>query len=382
MTTANTAPGTAALSLDDPQAVEFREHVASWLNEVKSPDWNPHARSGARYEDVVAERRAWDALVSTGGFAGISWPVESGGLGLGLMEEFIFAEEAAKVNAPDVLNFIGIDLAGPAIIAHGTEDQKERFLAPILEARTLWCEGFSEPNAGSDMAAVSTTARRDGDDWVVSGQKVWTSVADIADRCYLLVRTDTDAPRRKNLSVLLLDMHQEGVEVRPIRQATGGSEYSEVFFTEARVDGADLLGEVNQGWSLGNLGGFRRTRMVRDAMRRYVLIRAAMDSLLAFTRPEDVEHLEREVRMLRFHVVRTAELITHGRDAVAPSAVMRLLWAELWQRIAREGVARAPLDQQDYWREQFLNTRGVTIAGGTSQIQRNVISSSVLGLPR
>lgn len=382
MTSAFGVQGKPARSLGEPDALQFREQVAGWLAEVRSPDWNPAARAGISYEQSIEERRAWDASVSESGLSGISWPIEEGGLGLGLMEEFIFSEEAAAAGAPDVLNFIGIDLAGPAIITHGTQSQKERYLKPILEGETLWCEGFSEPNAGSDMAAISTAARRDDDGWRVNGQKVWTSVADIADRCYLLVQTDPDAPRRKNLSVLLLDMHQPGVEVRPIRQATGGSEYSEVFFNDAWVDGDDLLGEENQGWSLGNLGGFRQTRLVRDAMRRYVLIRAAMDSLSAFARPGDVDHLEREVRMLRAHVVRTAELMTNGRDASAATSVMRLLWAELWQRIALEGVKRAPLAQKDYWREQYINTRGVTIAGGASQIQRNVISMSVLGLPR
>ncbi len=371
-----------ARSFTDDNATAFRADVRAWLAEVVPDSWATADRTDPAEE--LARRGQWDRLVSDGGYAGLSWPTEWGGRGLGVIEEFVFAEEAARVHAPDVLNFIGVDLAGPAIIAYGTEEQKAHYLPRILRQEDLWCEGFSEPDAGSDLAGVRTTAVSSDDGYVVNGQKTWTSVADRSDRCYLLART-AEGPRRHNLSVLLVDMHQSGIECRPIRQITDGSEFSEVFFTDVHVDRGDLLGTENDGWRLATLAGFRQERRVSDALRRYVLIRRSIDQLVScwheLGSPVD-ETLVSEVELVRWHARRCAELRAAGRDMSRPAGVLRIVWSELWQRIAERGLALACPHHRDYWRDILLRTRSATIAGGTAQIQRNIVAGRLLGMPR
>lgn len=374
-----------ARRFDDPEAVSFADGVRDWLAKVRPAEWDDRLHGHLSPEEHLEQRRRWDALVAQGGYAGIDWPKTFGGLGLGIIEDFLFFEAAAAASAPDTLNYIGYNLAGPALIACGTKEQQERYLPGIIRAEELWCEGFSEPDAGSDMAAVSTTATRTEGGWVINGQKIWTSLASQADLCYLLVRTDTDLPRRHNLSVFIVTMDQPGVEVRPIRQITDEYEFSEVFFSDAFVAQHDLLGALNEGWSLGTLAGFRQGRGVKNGLRRYVLIRSAMDTLLTCARETAAPQpwrLDREVQLLKWHVMRATETIAAGGDARGPGAGMRLVWAELWQRIAYEGMALGCPVHEPFWRHEYLHCRSVTIAGGTSEIQRNVIANTVLHLPR
>jgi alkylation response protein AidB-like acyl-CoA dehydrogenase len=374
-----------AMRFDDSEAQRFRDRVSAWLRESRLPQWDERLETELSFDETVEMRRRWDAMVWGGGFAGITWPVAYGGLGLGPIEEFIFYEEAAAAGAPDMLNFIGYDLAGPALIEFGTPEQQANYLPRILRAEEVWCEGFSEPDAGSDMAAVSTTAVEVPGGWSVTGQKMWTSVAQVADLCYLLARTSTSSPRHRNLSVLITPMVQDGVEVRPIRQITDEFEFSEVFFSEAFVPAENLLGALNEGWQLGTLAGFRKGRVVKDGMRRYVLMRAAMNILLSCAREmgqSEPWRLNREVRLLRWHLMRAAESLASGREQGGLGSVTRLIWSELWQRVTAEGLRTGCERHEGYWQREYLYTRSVTIAGGTSQIQRNVIANSVIGLPR
>lgn len=376
---------TTAQLFDDPAAEAFRAEVRDWLAVNRQPEWDDRFDREVSQEQSLAMRRRWDALLCEGGYAGLTWPVEYRGRGVGPIEEFIFYEAAARAKAPDTLNYIGYDLAGPALMAYGTTEQRERYLPRILGAQDVWCEGFSEPDAGSDMAAVSTTAVRDGEGWRINGQKTWTSHAGVADLCYLLVRTDPDRPRRQNLSVLLVDMRQPGVRVRPIRQITDEREFCEVFFTDAYAPAGSLLGTENDGWRLATLAGFRQTRGVKDGLRRYVLIRSAMDTLLHCAGASGRSapwRLDREVELLRWHVMRSAEMLARGIDKPGGRSVMRLVWSLLWQRIAQEGLTTTCAGHEWFWRQEFLYSRSLTIAGGTTQIQRNVIANNVLKLPR
>src|SRR2546426_8830070 len=231
-----------------PNEQQFRDEFRAWLAVNTPPEWtgDTNAEDRAEYLDYL---RDWQRKLYGGGWAGISWPKEFGGRGASLMEQAIFQEELARGNAPQLIGTIGLSLVGPTIIAMGTEAQKSRYLPKILSGEEIWCQGFSEPNAGSDVAALGTKAIRDGDDFIVNGQKIWTSFAQLADLCLLLVRTDTEAPKHKGITCLLADMHSEGVSVRPLRQMSGDSGFNEVFFSKVRVPVTQVLGEVNKGWT-------------------------------------------------------------------------------------------------------------------------------------
>jgi alkylation response protein AidB-like acyl-CoA dehydrogenase len=372
-------------SFADPLADKFRAEVSSWLGRVARPEWQQEVLAEGTEDDRIAMRREWDKIVEDGGFGGLSWPVEYGGRGLGPIEEYIFHVEAARYSAPDLLNCIGFDLAGPAILAAGTPEQQARFLPRILHGQDLWCEGFSEPNAGSDMAATATVAEPSEGGYRVTGQKVWTSFAHLADWCYLLVKSSATAARHHNLSILLLDMTSPGIEVRPIRQITGESEFNELFLDNVFVPGENLLGTENDGWDLATLAGFRHGRRPFDALRRYIQIRGAADQLGRCRAEQGLTGLseqERETELLRWHISRVIEGLAGGRDVRGPSSTLRIVWGQLWQRISEAGLALGCPNHEAYWRYQYLYTRFGTIAGGTEQIQRNIISDRVLELPR
>jgi alkylation response protein AidB-like acyl-CoA dehydrogenase len=374
---------------DDDTAVRFRGEVREWTQSALPSSWA--AVRGVRLpaEQSLEMRRLWDKLQRDGGYAGLSWPTEYGGRGLGVIEECIFYEEAARAGAPDTLNFVGMDLVGPAIIAAGTDEQKEKYLPKILSGEELWCEGFSEPAAGSDLAAVTTTAYREenSDEFLVTGQKVWTTFAHLADRCYLLCRSSKDAPRRANLSILLINMHQPGIEVRGIRQITGDCEFNEVFFDNARAPISDLLGEENKGWSLASLaGGVRNERRAFDALRRRVAIEELLrEYCRSASNAKEIAiaaELRGESDVLEWHIRRCIELSANAQDPTRSSSILRIVWTQLWQKIVLAGIQLSDGKNEDYWRHEFLYSRYVTIAGGTSQIQRNIIADRVLAIPR
>ena len=232
-----------------PGEQRFRDEFRAWLAENVPAEWAGGAAGSEERAEYIKYLRDWQRKLYDGGWAGISWPKEFSGRGASLMEQAIFQEELARADAPQLVGTIGLSLVGPTIIALGTDEQKTRHLPKILSGEEIWCQGFSEPNAGSDLAALGTKAARDGDDFVVNGQKIWTSFAQMADWCLLLVRTDSEAPKHKGLTCLLADMHAGGVTVRPLRQMSGDSGFNEVFFSNVRVPASQVLGEVNEGWT-------------------------------------------------------------------------------------------------------------------------------------
>src|SRR3954454_12383831 len=225
-----------------PAELEFRDAVRGWIEE------NHPGREPAGDPDAFEFRRAWQRALNDRGWAGLSWPTDYGGAGATLVEQEIFYEEIARAGAPQMANVLGLAMGGPTVIAHGTEEQKQRFLAPILSADEIWCQGFSEPGSGSDLASLKTRAVRNGSEWVVTGQKVWTTYAHQAKWCMLVARTDQDAPKHRGLTYFLMDMDQEGVTVRPLRQITGEAEFNELFLEDARIPDENVIGGEGNGW--------------------------------------------------------------------------------------------------------------------------------------
>jgi alkylation response protein AidB-like acyl-CoA dehydrogenase len=377
----------SATSLTDQSALTFRAEVQAWITEVVPPEWQNLLSQPISEAQMLKIRSEWDLLVTSGGYAGLSWPSAFGGRGLGPVEEFIFYEEIGRAGTPDMLNFIGFDLAGPAIIAYGSEEQKQTLLPRILSCEDLWCEGFSEPDAGSDLANTSTKALFDDatQSFRVSGQKVWTSLAQLADKCYLLVKTSQTQPRHHNLSVLLMDMKVPGIDPRPIRQVTGGTEFCELFLDDVVVPADRLLGEKNNGWQLATLAGFRMNRRIFDALRRSVVIERLVTQLeqcATASMRETVQAIRADTSLLRWHILRCVELAARGRESNRAAAILRLVWSKLWQRVVEAGLTTGCAAHEDFWRMEYLFARSVTIAGGTEQIQRNVIADRIIGLAR
>src|SRR6478752_4794632 len=237
--------GSAAVDLTlAPEEQAFRDELRSWL-EANNPGREPEGDEAA-----FAFRRDWQRALNSAGWAGISWPEEYGGRGATLVEQAIFNEEIVRARAPQLANVLGLAMGGPTVIAHGTEEQRRRYLEPILSAEEIWCQGFSEPGSGSDLASVKTKAVRDGDDWLVTGQKVWTTLAHHAKWCMLVARTDPDAPKHQGLTYFLMDMEQEGVQVRPLVQITGEGEFNEIFIEGARIPEENVVGGVGNGWAV------------------------------------------------------------------------------------------------------------------------------------
>jgi alkylation response protein AidB-like acyl-CoA dehydrogenase len=357
-------------------ATDFRMAARSWLASSVPTAWLARVDEPLTMEDEIAIRRAWGRSEWQGGYAGLSWPEAYGGKGLGLVEEFLFADERARAGAPETLDTLGKYLAGPAILVHGTEAQRQKHLPRILAGEEIWCEGYSEVGGGSDLAAVSTDARRVGTHFAITGAKMWTSWATVADRCYLLARTSRQRPRHHNLSVFLFDMRQPAVAIHPIRQMNGASTVNEVVLTEARAASEELLGEENEGWPLvGLTGRFRRMSILRMGLARYVELqdrlkqaRRCLTGCAVRGGAGDAPGLWDKLCTFRWHLMRLVELEAAGREWHGPA-----------------GIVKIALDcrrHETYWRQQYLEARSVTIAGGTSEIQRNVIASSVLNMAR
>src|SRR6516225_7769364 len=234
-----------------PQALAFREELRTWLSTNMTRPWREVLRDPAATEDSLVEhRRAWQRKLYQAGYLGMDWPPERGGRGATGVEKSIFEAELARADAPPILNILGIGLLGPALIHHGSETQRRRFIPPMLSGDEIWCQGFSEPGAGSDLASLKTRAVRDGDEWVVTGQKVWTTFAHHAKWCMLVARTNPDAPKHKGLTYFLMDMEQDAVQVRPLRQITGESEFNELFIEEARIPDDNIIGGEGNGWAV------------------------------------------------------------------------------------------------------------------------------------
>ena len=384
----------------------FRDELRAWLRANWPEDW-ARVRSRFRSQDEqFAFLRRWQRRLSDAGWVGLSWPREYGGRGATIMQQAIFYEETARARAPELPNVIGLDMAGPALIAHGTDAQKRAHLAKILSAEEIFCQGFSEPDAGSDLAALATRAVRDGDHFVVSGQKVWTTYAQYAEWCILLARTDPAAPKHKGLTFLLVDMHAPGVTVRPLRQISGEPEFNEMFFDGVRVPVENVVGRVNGGWEVAitTLMFERGPRTIS----RQLHLRHAIDAALEMARRTErggapaaadpvirqrLAQLVIDGEALRFSNLRALTRMLRGEPPGPEGSAAKLFWSEAVQRVLElmleiegphamltQGSARAVDD--GFWQLRFLRSRGDTIAAGTSEINRNILGERVLGLPK
>jgi alkylation response protein AidB-like acyl-CoA dehydrogenase len=380
-----------AHTVDSAEARQFRGHLREWVRSAVPESWSSRETRPLDERGRDELRREWSRSLWDAGYAGVTWPKEHGGMGLGPIEEFIFYEELALAGAPDAVDVVGKYLAGPAIIAYGTAAQKERYLEAILRGAEMWCEGFSEPGAGSDLASVSTRAEPVDGGFSVTGQKTWTSFAHAADKCYILTRSSRTERRHHNLSLLLLDMHQPGITVSPIQQISGRREFSDVFFDAAFVAESDLLGELHEGWHLAGLTGFRRVRAIREGLRRYAMIRQLVDmyrrcsqecTVMARRKGPEARGFIAETELLKWHVRRLAESQARGHDTDGPGSVVKMYWSELLQRVTHAGLSLSCPDHEKYWQLEYLESRPATIAGGTSEIQRNVVAERTVGLPR
>jgi len=377
----------------------FRSDLRAWL------EANPPAAEPSALAAWVAQGKAWQRRLYEAGWCGVHWPAAYGGRGASLIEQIIFQEEMARARAPQLINLAGLTMGGPVLIAHGTEAQKQRHLQKILAADEIWCQGFSEPNAGSDLAALKTRAVLDGDDFVVNGQKVWTSFARYADWCMLLVRTDVEAPKHKGITFLLVDMHSPGVTVRPLRQISGDEDFNEVFFEDVRVPRANVVGAVNGGWDI-TIATLMHERQTLTYSRQ-LQSRVALEDLLDLARrwpagaplaaqPLARQHLAAAVidsTAMKYTALRNLTGVLRGGTPGPEGSVEKLFWSEMYQRMLENFVAlTGPYGQllvgsphaldEGRWPHLMLYSRGRTIAAGSSEIQRNIIAERVLGLPR
>jgi alkylation response protein AidB-like acyl-CoA dehydrogenase len=376
----------------------FRAEVRDWLETALSGEFASLRGSGGpgREHEVFEERLVWHKHLAAAGWTCLGWPVEHGGRNATVTQQVIFHEEYARASAPRSVNHFGEELIGPTLIAFGTPEQQARFLPKIKSLDELWCQGYSEPGAGSDLAAVSTSATLVDGQWSVTGQKVWTSLAHVADWCFVVARTEPGSARHKGISYLLVPMKQPGVEVRPIVQLTGTAEFNEVFFDDARTDASMVVGEVGDGWRVA-MGTLAFERGVAT-LGQQVGFRRELDAVIAlakktgaFDDPVIRAKLTRtwvDLEVMRAHAQRTLASVTSGTPGTEAS-VAKLLWAhwhrglgELAMEVKGASSMVTPPGDFDEWQRMFLFTRADTIYGGSDEIQRNIIAERTLGLPR
>jgi alkylation response protein AidB-like acyl-CoA dehydrogenase len=370
-----------------PQEQEFRDQLRAWL-----ADNHP----GPEPEGDVAGfefRRAWQRRLHDDDWAGVSWPKAYGGRGATLVEQAIYNEELARAQAPSTANVLGLAMGGPTVIAHGSDEQKRRYLEPILSADEIWCQGFSEPEAGSDLASLKTRAVRDGDEWVVTGQKVWTTLAHHAKWCMLVARTDQDAPRHKGLTYFLMDMDQDAVQVRPLRQITGEAEFNELFIEEARIPHENILGGEGNGWNVAITTLMHERATLAFGLQ--IRVKITLGELLAEAREsgaaEDpiirdrLAQLYIESEVLRLNALRGLSAIMRTGVPGPEGSLGKWQWADVNQALTELAVdlrgPRAVLDD-DRWTYRYLRARANSIEGGTTEILKNIVAERVLGLPR
>lgn len=364
---------------------EFAEAARVWLEENVSQRWREHR--GALEEDEIDEiRHEWDRILHRGGYAGLSLPKEYGGQGLSVVEEVIFSELAGRAQAPDGLARIGRILTAPTLVSIGTEYQRATYLPRILNGDEIWCQGFSEPDAGSDLAGVKSQAKKVEGGYLINGRKIWTSFARQAHRCLFLAQSDPEAPRYKNLTLFLMDMHQDGITISPIKQSSGLSHFAEVTFENVFVADEDVVLGEGQGWKAA-MTVLQNERGGVEAAARYVEIRADLDLLQKSigALPEyqlELEKLDARVELIRWQVMKSLAVIDDDVEYTRATSVLKVYWSDLWKEIAELGLATADARNIDHWRFMYLETRAASVYSGTNEIQRNIISERVLGMPR
>jgi alkylation response protein AidB-like acyl-CoA dehydrogenase len=369
--------------------IAFRDELRAWL----ADNWDPSAPEPEGDDEHYAWRRDWQRRLADGGWASVHWPVEYGGRGATLTESAIFFEEVGRAGAPLAANVLGLLLAGPTIMFWGTQEQKDRYLNPIVTGEEIWCQGFSEPEAGSDLAALKTRAVKDGDDWVVTGQKVWTSGAQYSKWCMLVARTDREAPKHKGLTYFILDMEQDAVQVRPLRQITGEAEFNELFIEEARIPDANVLGGVGNGWKVAlttlmneraGLGFFLqvRLRQLLDGVFAEAQARGLLEDPVVADRLGEL-HLKAEIiRLTAYRGLTATE--KYGQPGPEGS-LTKWMWSEANQQLtqfAADLLGAEALQSGSRWAYELLRARGNSIEGGTTEILKNIVAERVLGLPK
>ena len=387
-----------------PEQEAYRMEVRGWLEANQLPPLTPEEKERADENFLWERLRLWHLKLHQGGWAGLTWPKEFGGRGATFVEQVIFQQELGRLNLPMGSNVLGVIMAGPALMQWGTEEQKQRYLQKILSAEEIWCEGMSEPAAGSDLAALQTRAVLEGDSFVVNGQKVWTTLAHRSHFCQLFVRTDPDVPRHKGLSCLLVDMKSPGVTVRPLRQITGDSEFNEIFFEDVRVPKQNLLGPLNQGWQVlvstlmherfgigETLGGTEQTlaQLVEIARGAIIDGRAAADDDEI---RQQIAQFAIEVAAKKYNGLRALTRRLKGQLPGPESSIGKLVSTELTQRMVKFSARllgefallerRSPFAPDGEWLRRVLYSESLTIAGGTSAVQKNMIGERILQLPK
>ena len=371
-----------------PEESEFRDEFRAWLSE-NHPGEPPKTGDDGSYQ----WRRDFQRRLAEGGWAAVQWPVEFGGRGATLTQSAIFFEELAQARAPLPANVLGLLLAGPTIMTWGSEEQKERFLPPIVTAEEIWCQGFSEPEAGSDLASLKTKAVKSDGGWLVTGQKVWTSGAQYSKWCMLVARTDTDAPKHKGLTYFLLDMEQDAVQIRPLRQITGEAEFNELFIEEARVPDDNVLGGVGNGWkvALATLMNERaglafflqvRLRQLLDEVFAQAAQRGLLDDPVVADKLGEL-HVRTEV--LRLTAYRGLTAVQRYGQPGPEGSLTKWMWSEANQQLtqlAADLIGPDALAAGGPWSYELLRARGNTIEGGTTEILKNIVAERVLGLPK
>ncbi len=370
---------------------EFRRALASWLADNITPDVVEAGREGYEDEKTLEVLREWNRKLADAGWAAVAWPAEYGGRDASVAEQLAYHEVMAAAEAPGPVNVIGVANIAPAILEAGTQEQKDRFLVPMLRGDEIWCQGMSEPDAGSDLGSLRTAAVLDGDQFVINGQKTWNSLGQYADWCQLYVRTDPEAPKHAGISCLLVDMKTPGIEIRPLRTMTGDTPFSELFFTDVRVPASAILGPLDQGWKVAmttlsyeragvakfHLGlSSRFADLVDEAHRNGVDIG-----------PVDRDRLARlyaRIACLRWSTARELENVGRGgRPSPSMGSLAKLMWAEISQELAGVAVGLlGPAALEGRWAQSLEASPATSIAGGTSNINRNIVAEHGLGLPR
>jgi alkylation response protein AidB-like acyl-CoA dehydrogenase len=391
----------ATVSLD-----AFRTEVRTWLERHVPDDLRPENAERLPEPERVRRLRAWQKQLAEARLVGITWPAAYGGRDASIPEQIAHVEEMARARAPQTIGNLGIGIAGPPLIAYGTEAQKQRFLTRILSADDLWCFGFSEPGAGSDLASLRTEAVVHDDHFVVTGQKVWTTLAHHADWCMLLCRTDPGTRRAKGISCLLVDMHSPGIEVRPLRQMTGEAEFNEVFFEQVRVPRENLLGSLHEGWQIA-ISALQNERGILYVVAMQIALAESRDKLIELAREQGagknpilrqrLADVYLKTEMFRFTCQRTLDRLLRAGFPGPESAIIKATWTEIVQDMPRlgldligpsgllndtpraDGSAGNPLQAMQ---KGYLGSRAASIASGTSEIMKGIVAMQVLGLPR
>ncbi len=372
-----------------PQEIAFRDELRSWLAENR-----PEAVPTSGGEDAhYAWRRDWQRRLYDAGWAAPAWPTEYGGRGASLSESAIYFEELGRARVPLPANVLGLLLGGPTLMVWGTDEQKERYLSPILSAEEIWCQGFSEPEAGSDLAALKTRAVKDGEDWVVNGQKVWTSGAQYSKWCMLVARTDADVPKHKGLTYFLMDMEQDAVQVRPLRQITGEAEFNELFIEDARIPDENVIGGVGNGWKVALTTLMNERAGLGFALQ--IRLRHLLDDTIALAAErglmedpiyaDELAELHTRCETLRLLAWKGLTDVERYGQPGPEGSLVKWLWSETNQRLtqlAADIVGPTALTSGTSWSYEFLRARGNTIEGGTTEVLKNIVAERVLGLPR